>query len=66
MDNTRLARLSTQQRAALERLVSRTKDARSHRRIMAILKIAANESPELVADALGVGRASVYAALPAP
>jgi transposase len=27
---------------------------------MAVLKIAANESPELVADALGVARASIY------
>ncbi|HVX90659.1 MAG TPA: winged helix-turn-helix domain-containing protein [Candidatus Paceibacterota bacterium] len=60
MDDTRLVRLNAQQRVALEQLLARTKDARSYRRVMAILKIAANESPELVAEALGVGRASVY------
>jgi transposase len=60
MANTRLVRLRSGQRAALERLLGRTKDARNHRRILAILKIAANEPPELVADALGVARASVY------
>ncbi len=55
-----LLELTDEERAELETQQARTRDARTHRRLAAILKIAAGDPPDLVADALDVHIATVY------
>lgn len=60
MRATRLIELSDAERFELVAVGKQTPHAREHRRIEALLKLDDGEPPELVADALGVSRATVY------
>jgi transposase len=60
MRTDRLIELSDAEYAQLTTLLSRTRQARSNRRIVALLKIADGEPPELVADALEVSLTTIY------
>jgi transposase len=60
MRDTRLIELSDSERLALTTLERQTKQARSNRRIRALLKLDAGDPPELVAEALDVNLVSVY------
>lgn len=60
MRPTGLIELNDTERERLNDALKQVKDIRSYRRIVAMLKLDAGESPELVAEALEVHLATVY------
>src|SRR2546423_14160587 len=52
--------LSNQEREELQQLLADGSQAREHRRLQALLWLAAGESPYRIADLLGVSRRTVY------
>ena len=52
--------LSDQEREQLQRLLTEGAEAREHRRLQALLWLAAGQAPDQVADVLGVSRRTVY------
>jgi transposase len=60
MSSYQLIELSGKERSQLEALLKQTEHVRNSRFIVALLKIADGDSPELVADALDVNLVTVY------